>query len=159
MDEITLLRTAPIRLHTWAIVADALPPEFLLLRALDQRDDPWAQPRLLIDEAQHEVVGSACYKSAPRDGRIEIGYGISALRRHRGLATTAARLMIDEAFRSGAVEEVRATVRPDNTASRRVLEKAGFTICGTDIDDEEGPVEVWCRKRPQPTAPSLGGNG
>ena len=49
--------------------------------------------------------------------------------RRRGVATTIARLLSQHAFSLG-IERVAAYVNVGNTASERVLERAGFTLEG-----------------------------
>jgi RimJ/RimL family protein N-acetyltransferase len=62
-------------------------------------------------------------------GQVEIGYGVAAPYRGHGYATEAVaglcRWLVDEA---GATRLVAVDVLTDNVASRRMLEKVGFTI-------------------------------
>ena len=57
---------------------------------------------------------------------VEIGYFVLPHARRRGFATTIARAVGAADFSRG-VERVAAYVNVDNTASERVLERAGFT--------------------------------
>jgi len=145
-EEIATLLTGPLRFCGWTVVEDSLPPSFLLERALDTQSTDWLVPRLLIDDGNGELVGSACFKSEPKDGTVEIGYGVSALRRGRGLATAGVALLVQEAFASPLVDTVVASTVPTNTASQRVLEKSGFVVTGAGVDEDEGPVEVWTKR-------------
>ncbi len=62
----------------------------------------------------------------PVDGRaVEIGYTILPDWRGRGYATEAVRGLIGWADATGEVATVIACVRPDNAASRAVLERVG----------------------------------
>lgn len=60
---------------------------------------------------------------------IEIGY-ILYSREHagRGIATEAVTLLSDYLFGRFKVNRIRLVIHPDNAASRRVAEKAGFTL-------------------------------
>ncbi len=58
--------------------------------------------------------------------RVELGYWLHLAARGRGIATRAARALALHAFSVG-VMRVEAVVRPENTASIRVLERAGFS--------------------------------
>jgi ribosomal-protein-alanine N-acetyltransferase len=110
-------------------------------------------PRLLCREEQ--IVGSAGFKDVPHDRRVEIGYNVAPMCLRRGYGTQGVRLLVREAFASGLVEEVIAEVSIANPASRRVLQKVGFTMYGTGAGDE-GPMEFWAiRKEPEPTRPSV----
>jgi [ribosomal protein S5]-alanine N-acetyltransferase len=55
-----------------------------------------------------------------------IGYWIDSRVAGRGIMTTAVALAADHAFRSVGVHRVEVNIRPENTASRRVVEKLGF---------------------------------
>ena len=59
-------------------------------------------------------------------GQIEIGYWLLEHARGRGVATRAARFAAEYGFSLGA-ERIEARVFVGNTASERVLERAGFT--------------------------------
>ncbi|MBG0564485.1 GNAT family N-acetyltransferase [Actinoplanes aureus] len=58
--------------------------------------------------------------------QAEIGYGIHPDRWGRGLATAAARRLVDLAFAEHARHRVFATCDPRNVASARVLRKLGL---------------------------------
>lgn len=55
-----------------------------------------------------------------------IGYWVASSRIGGGVATGALALGLDHAFGAVGLHRVEATVRPENTASRAVLSKAGF---------------------------------
>ena len=65
-----------------------------------------------------------------RDRALELGYWLGEPHRNRGLATEAARAAIDFGFTQMRREELFASVRVNNPASRRVLEKCGFQWTG-----------------------------
>jgi RimJ/RimL family protein N-acetyltransferase len=68
---------------------------------------------------QHTVVESAT--------EIEVGWAIVPARWGQGLATELARAAVDVAAEPLQLAEIVAFTLPDNIASRRVMEKAGFT--------------------------------
>lgn len=55
-----------------------------------------------------------------------IGYWVSSDITGRGVATAAVALGVDHCFGPVGLHRLEATVRPENLASRRVLEKLGF---------------------------------
>ena len=55
-----------------------------------------------------------------------LGYGIDIEHGGRGYATQAVTLAVEVAFRELGLHRVQAAVVPENKASARVLEKAGF---------------------------------
>ncbi len=154
-EDARVLLTSPGHFQGYAVVEGSLPPAFLLERGADAQASSWLMPRLFCYEAQREIVGSACFKSEPKDGKVEIGYGVASLHRCRGHATAAVALMVMEAFASSQVDTVLASCSPKNVASRRVLQKCGFVVYGLGTDDEEGPVELWAKTK-APHKPAAG---
>ena len=57
---------------------------------------------------------------------LSLGYWIAGPFQGFGVATEAARALIDFAFTERAIETITATVLPDNVASQRVLAAAGL---------------------------------
>lgn len=55
-----------------------------------------------------------------------IGYWVDAGIGGRGVITAAVALVVDHCFGPGGLHRLEATVRPENAASLRVLEKLGF---------------------------------
>jgi ribosomal-protein-alanine N-acetyltransferase len=84
---------------------------------------------LLRDRANGEMVGRgglqwATYVKDLDD--VEAGWSVVPERWRQGLATELARAAIDVAFGPLELSEIVAFTRPDNIASRRVMEKTGF---------------------------------
>jgi len=80
-----------------------------------------------VDAGCGEVVGGGTLHHLDTErGIVEIGYFVLPHARRRGVATTIARLLSEHAFSLG-IERVAAFVNVGNTASERVLERAGFT--------------------------------
>jgi [ribosomal protein S5]-alanine N-acetyltransferase len=73
----------------------------------------------------------------------EIGYEIRRPEQGRGLATEAARAVLDDGLASG-IGRVRATIRPHNHASLRVAGKIGMTPRHTKPDNR-GPLVYLAR--------------
>jgi RimJ/RimL family protein N-acetyltransferase len=84
-------------------------------------------PLAARDSESGEIVGAGMLHHLDAERKIvEIGYFVLPHARGRGLATTIARTLAEHAFSLG-VERVAAYVNVGNTASERVLERAGFT--------------------------------
>ena len=64
------------------------------------------------------------------DCEIEIGYMLKRSAWGRGYATEATKRLLKFAFEETPLEELVATIDPENTASRRVLEKCGLVYEG-----------------------------
>jgi len=54
------------------------------------------------------------------------GYWVDARVAGRGVMPTALALAVDHAFAAGQLHRIEVNIRPENTASRRVVEKLGF---------------------------------
>lgn len=72
-----------------------------------------------------EIVGLCIYRRPPKNGRVEIGYGIAASRRGLGHARRAVAALIEAAARDH-VSILTAETSVSNPASARVLEQNGF---------------------------------
>jgi RimJ/RimL family protein N-acetyltransferase len=140
------------RIGRYAVADGALPPDFLLSRALDARGSAaygWLAPRLVVSATDDLVVGSVGFKGPPAAGSVEVGYGIAPHVRGRGVATEAVRLLVERAMKAG-VDRVCILTAVDNLASRRVAEKAGFTHQGRRDSGDDGVVDVWVLEKRDP---------
>jgi RimJ/RimL family protein N-acetyltransferase len=80
----------------------------------------------------HEFVG--CAGLRPRESGIyELGFHLCADFWGRGLATEAARAVIELAFADPAITALFAGHHPDNSASRQVLDKLGFVYTHDEL--------------------------
>jgi [ribosomal protein S5]-alanine N-acetyltransferase len=94
------------------------------------------------DRAGGRMLGN-CGLFAGRTGSDEPEIGYEIRRSCQGLATEAARAVLDDALASG-VSRVWATIRPHNTASLRVAAKIGMTLRHTR-PDSRGPLAYLAR--------------
>lgn len=104
-------------------------------------DADWVT-RLLVAPTG-EVVGRAGFHGAPQDGTVEVGYEVAPEVQRRGHARAALRVLLDVAHREPGVRTVRATIRPDNVASRSLAEAHGFVVAGEQWDDEDGLETIY----------------
>ena len=108
----------------------------------------WIHGFAVHDRQSGERVGSGGFKGPPKDGEVEIAYGIDEPFRGRGFATTVATALTRYAIgQSNAVKTVLAHTLPEENASTRVLTKCGFAKVGDVIDPEDGPVWRWAKQR------------
>jgi ribosomal-protein-alanine N-acetyltransferase len=84
------------------------------------------------------------------EGRTEVEVAYLLDKRHwgRGLATEAARAIVDHAFATLPVDRLICMTGPENTASRNVAIKAGMTTLWENYVDEFGPAHVYAIRRP-----------
>lgn len=109
--------------------------------------DPAAAPYLLrvaVLRAEGIIVGSAGFHDRPdADGMIEIGLGVEARYRGRGLGTEMLRGMWAWVIEQPGVRTLRYTVSPDNAASQAIIANFGFPRVGRQIDEDDGPEDVY----------------
>ena len=79
--------------------------------------------------APAKAIGTISLERRGAD-RLTLGYALAPEVWGRGYATEAVRAMVKAAFRLTEANEVDANVACANSASRRVLEKAGFACVG-----------------------------
>ena len=65
------------------------------------------------------------------DLKAEIGYWVAAEARRRGVGSRATRLLAEWALTSLGLERLELLAHPENEASQRLAERAGFTREGT----------------------------
>ena len=86
---------------------------------------------LVIEErATGRLIGCIGLETGDEEDRLEIGYWLGRPYWGRGYATEAVRALTAWALALPGVRQVHADVYPDNPASARVLEKAGFRQVG-----------------------------
>jgi RimJ/RimL family protein N-acetyltransferase len=85
----------------------------------------------IADEATDEVLGSiGLLRPVAEARRAEVGYWVVAKHRGRGVAAQAVALLARRAFAERDLHRLEIHAHPDNAASRRVAEKAGFRLEG-----------------------------
>jgi ribosomal-protein-alanine N-acetyltransferase len=101
----------------------------LTVRGYEGGADPaWG----IVYKGDHRFVGTCGFASLePEHARAEIGYVISREYRGRGLAPEAVRAMISFGFKEMDLNRIEARCIAENTASARVMQKAGMTYEGT----------------------------
>ena len=109
----------------------------------DPSVNPWLV-RLAVLRESREIVGLVNFHAPPdADGMVEIGYRVLPEHRTRGYAGEMARTMWSYAAAHPDVRTLRATVAPDNVASRALVEAAGLVHVGEQIDEEDGLELVY----------------
>ena len=102
----------------------------------------WSAPWKMCLKEEGSCIGDIGFKGAPKQGTVEIGYGIQKAYEGQGYTTEAVGAMLDWAFSQKDVYAVEAEA--GNAASAHILEKHKFQRVG---DGEEGPR--YRREKPQ----------
>jgi [ribosomal protein S5]-alanine N-acetyltransferase len=130
-----------------------LPTETDVLAGLAAKVDHWGRHGFGMwtarDRQTGEMVGRGglqyTYTAGLHD--VEAGWAIVPERWGQGLATELAHACVEVAFDQLGLLELVAFTLPDNAASRRVMEKAGFTY-ERDIVHAGLPHVLYRRRRP-----------
>ena len=100
--------------------------------------------RVVWDPDRRLAVGRAGFHAPPDDeGMVEVGYSIDPDHRRRGYARAALRALLDRAAADPVVRTVRASVAPDNVASRDLVLGEGFVEVGKQVDEIDGLEIVY----------------
>jgi RimJ/RimL family protein N-acetyltransferase len=103
---------------------------------------------LFVHAGDRVLIGPGGYKGRPNEeGAVEIGYAIIPDYRGRGLATEAARGLVDHAFAHEHVKRVVAHTLAERNASVGVLQKAGMEFVGAVPDPDFGEIWRWRLER------------
>lgn len=103
---------------------------------------------LFITRQDQTLVGYGGYAGKPNEqGVVEIGYQIYVPHRGQGLATEAARGLIDRAFDEPVVNVVQAHTLAEENASVHVLKKCGMTFVRAIDHPEDGAIWQWRLER------------
>ena len=98
----------------------------------------------VFEKGKGEIIGWCGLDGRCVPGRTVIFYLIARAYRGRGYATQCARRLIAYAFEDAGLRRVDGGCAKDNAASRRVMEKAGMVLVGTE---ENGDFQFCVERR------------
>ena len=141
----------------------AMPPEWLAARGLmdirlpQLQADPSLQPWLLravVLRQTGEMIGHIGFHTLPgadylRDiapGGVEMGYTVYPPFRRQGYAREACAALLDWAHSEHGVTRFVLSIRPDNLPSLRIAERLGFHKVGSQVDEDDGPEDIYVRE-------------
>ena len=144
-----LLRDPRVAQTLWP--SAEVPTEQQVIDSTAEKERHWSRYAfgmwLVRDRATSEMVGRGglqwTYVASLNE--VEAGWAIVPERWGEGLATEMAHAAIDVAFGPLELHEIVAFALPDNTASRRVMEKTGFVFDGEIVHG--GQQHVLYRRR------------
>ena len=87
-----------------------------------------AMPFAIVLRDENRYVGHIILGNITRRafGSAYVGYWVDSAVAGRGIMPTALALVVDHAFGPAGLHRVEVNIRPENRASRRVVEKLGF---------------------------------
>jgi ribosomal-protein-alanine N-acetyltransferase len=146
-----------------ARLPDAWPGRALVERAFSAsldllRSSPdkrlWGNRVMITRGEGRRVVGSVVFHGAPGpDGIVEVAYGVEQESQLKGYAKESVPVCVEWALGQPGTVAVRATTPPWHIASRRVLDRCGLAVIGTEMSDAFGEILLYERRREG--APSL----
>jgi ribosomal-protein-alanine N-acetyltransferase len=107
----------------------------------------------VIEKQSGALIGWCGLWRLQETGETEVGYAIAQKFWGRGLATEAAGALLDYGFKTLNLDKIAAVARPENTGSRRVMEKLGMTFdytgefYGRDLVHYSISRESWVESR------------
>ena len=143
LDEVAALHSDPMVMR---YIDDGRPVPPQVVR---ERDMTWltadygpgAGYWLAVERAVGSAIGWFGLRPVPgQPGDLELGYRLRPASWGRGLATEGARALIAHAFQAAGASQVVATTMAVNSASRRVMEKAGLRWLRTWYGDWPIPI-------------------
>lgn len=136
-----------------ATLPDQWPGRALIEQAFSRpwellRQDPatylWGCRLLISKELPRQVIGSVVFDKGPDDeGIVEIAYGVSLPWQGHGYASEATQAVLRWALTEPEVRSVRATTPAWHTASLRIIEKMGMSLCGRREHEMFGELLVF----------------
>lgn len=126
----------------WLGFPDSVTVGFEMLKA-NPENLHWGM-RIFVHKKDNKIVGYGGFKGAANEnGMVEIGYAIAPEYQNRGLASEAAKGMIDFGFLHSFVKAIDAHTLAKENASVKVLQKCGMIKIGEKFDTEDGDIWHW----------------
>ncbi len=94
-------------------------------------------------EKDGRIVGSCAFKGAPKNGKLEIAYGVFPQYQNQGIAGEICRALVALSLETDPAVQITGRTLPEPNFSTRVLESNGFVLAGTVHDEEDGEVWEW----------------
>lgn len=157
---ISAIRLVPIPPDVLRLLADwdlvtagrrlkmAMPPTMLDMQwvwntfaartAANPADAFWFRQYVVVEEGR--IVADVRITAPPNDGVVMISYHVVPVERRRGIATAAARHLLEIAATRPEVQVAAALVDPTNTASLAVCRRLGFTDVGEELHRHSGQM-------------------
>ncbi len=110
----------------------------------------WATEQIgfcaMVEKSSGKFVGWCGLWRLKETGEIEVGYALAKEFWGKGYATESALKFLDYAFEKLKSEKIVAVARPENAASRRVMEKLGMDFVKADTFYDQTLVQYAITK-------------
>lgn len=130
------------------MIIDAVLQTARLELRLTSHPTQW-QFREVFLSSSNEKVGEINFHRSPAGdeftpvGTVEVGVEIAEMYRGNGFASEALMAMWLWAVEHEEIKVLRYTVSATNHPSMRIIQKFGFNHVGQQIDEEDGPEEIF----------------
>lgn len=130
------------------MIIDAVLQTARLELRLTSHPTQW-QFREVFLSSSNEKVGEINFHRSPAGdeftpvGTVEVGVEIGEMYRGNGFASEALMAMWLWAVEHEEIKVLRYTVSATNHPSMRIIQKFGFNHVGQQIDEEDGPEEIF----------------
>ncbi len=102
----------------------------------------------IAEKNQMEMIGSICLWNFSKDRKIaEIGYDLSPDYQGQGIMNESLKYVIDFGFRKLNLDLVEAYTHNQNSSSKKLLEKNGFSLVEGKIDKNNSDNIVYELKK------------
>lgn len=100
--------------------------------------------RWIVLKSTREIIGSTSFHGKPNEvGMIEIGLEIDPQFQSQGFGYEALAGMWSWVSKESSIKILRYTVSASNAASVALVKKFGFKHMGQQLDEEDGPEEIY----------------
>lgn len=128
----------PQQWTTFSEMADALP---FFYEQFKENGNYWGS-FFTVHKADRQLLGTCGFKGGPTEaGTVEIGYEIHEAYRQQGLASEAAKGLVDFALGHAEIKSVLAHTLAHENPSVSLLKKLGFQFGGLFNDPDDG--DIW----------------
>ncbi|MDH3649003.1 MAG: GNAT family N-acetyltransferase [Saprospiraceae bacterium] len=90
-----------------------------------------------------QLVGSAGFKGAPKNGKVQIAYSTFPRFQQQGFGTEICRQLVQLALDTDPTVTITARTLPKENYSTKILQKNGFNLVGVVRDEDDGNVWEW----------------
>lgn len=132
------------------LIALAEQPESFFLYKLrvpyvieNEENNKWLFRNMFLKNTDERVGQMSFHLPPDENGMIEVGLDVEEMYRRNGFATEALKTFWLWACDQPEVKILRYTVSASNHPSMRIIQKFGFSHVGQQIDEEDGPEEIF----------------